>query len=505
MAKERLPVSAIREVLRLRWAQKLSVRQTAQSVGRSTGKVSQTTSRAAELGLDWEAVEGLDDEELERRLFGAPKAAGGHRRPRPDPLWIHLELKKPEVTRELLHLEYLQEHPDGYRYTAFCDVYRAWRKKRHLVMRHEHPGGDKTFTDYSGTKPSIIDRDSGQRIEVELFVAVLGGSSLTYVEATATQQLSDWIGSNVRALEYFGGATEMTVSDQHRAAVSEPCRYEPGLHRTYAEFGRHYGMAVVPARPRKPRDKAKVERAVQVAQRWILAKLRHERFFSLEELNGAPMKKYGGLSRRELFERVERHALQPLPASRFEPCEWLSAPVGADYHVKVHGHFYSVPWELAHERLEVRVTASTVEAFVLGRRVASHARSDEVGGATTHTAHMPAHHRWWAEKDPEPMRKWAASVGPYTEAMLEAILGSNFNREQTFRSATGLRSLADRYEAEQIERACERALRFGGCSYKNVERILKLGLRTPAMDDESDDDARSPIDHDNVRGPSYYH
>ncbi|MFW6197709.1 MAG: Mu transposase domain-containing protein, partial [Myxococcota bacterium] len=225
----------------------------------------------------------------------------------------------------------------------------------------------------------------------------------------------------------------------------------------------------------------------------------------LEELNNAPMKKYGGISRRELFERVERHALQPLPASRFEPCEWMSAPVRADYHIKVKDHFYSVPWELAHERVEVRVTAATVEAFVLGRRVASHARSEVFGGTTTNTAHMPSHHRWWAEKDPEPLRKWAASVGPYTEAMLEAILGSNFNREQTFKSATGLRSLADRFEADDIERACNRAVRFGGHSYKSVERILKLGLGAPVMDDEGDgEDARAPIDHDNVRGPTYY-
>jgi transposase len=516
MAKERLPVRKIRALLRLRWVRALTVRETARSLGVSAGAVSQTEARARHLGLTWPAVESLEEASLDKRLYGEPKTAGQHARPKPDPVKMHFELKRKGVTLELLHLEYLQEHPDGYRYTAYCDVYRKWRKRRGLVMRQNHRAGEKMFTDYSGKKPHIFDPATGERIEVELFVAVLGASNFTYAEATATQRVSDWIGANTKALEYFGGVPEMTVPDQLKSAVVESCRYEPGLQRTFAEMGRHYDMAVVPARPGKPKDKAKVEVAVQVAQRWILARLRNERFFSLaalnarigellEELNARPMKKYGNLSRRELFERVERAALRPLPEQCFEPAEWSCERAGPDYHIRVEGHFYSVPWELAHELVEVRMTATTVEMFVLGRRVAAHVRSDEVGGHTTVREHMHPDHRWWADKDPEHLIAWGRNVGVHTETMVRSIFESNFNREVTFRSATGLRSLTDKYDEAEIERACERALRHSGRSYKTVERILKLGLAFQSNDDGESNDARAPIDHDNVRGPHYYH
>ncbi len=515
MARERLAVRKIREILRLRWERGLRVRETARSLGVSTGAVSQTEARARHLGLTWPLVEALADEELDRRLYGEPKSVGKHARPKPDPVMLHVELKRKGVTLELLHLEYLQEHPDGYRYTAFCDVYRKWKKRGAPVMRQNHRAGEKCFTDYSGNKPYIIDPATGERIEVELFVAVLGASNLTYVEATATQRVADWVGANANALEYFGGVPEMTVPDQLKSAVTKACAYEPGIQRTFAELGRHYGMAVVPARPGKPKDKAKVEVGVQVAQRWILARLRNERFFSLEalnariaelreELNARPMKKYGGLSRRALFERVERAALGALPAERFEPSEWMEARAGADYHVKVEGHFYSVPWALAHERLEIRVTAATVEAFIGMKRVAGHVRSDEVGGHTTDREHLPAKHRWWADKDPAHLLAWGARIGPHTEAMMRAIFDSNFNREVTFRSASGLRSLGDKHDAAEIERACERALTHGGRSYRTVARILKLGVALSA-NDEDGGESRAPLDHANVRGPGYYH
>ena len=513
MARERLPMGKTREVLRLRWVQGLRVRQAARSAGVSTGKVSQTEQRATRLGLDWAAVEAMSDLELERLLYGEPEAAGTRERPKPDPL----ELKKKGVTLELLHLEYLQEHPDGLRYSAFCELYRQWRKRRGVVMRQEHRAGEAMFTDYSGKKPVIIDQASGEAIEVELFVAVLGASNLTYVEATATQRVADWIGANVRALEYFGGVPETTVPDQHKGAVVEACRYEPGLQRTFAEMGRHYGMAVVPARPRKPRDKAKVEVAVQVAQRWILARLRHERFYTLEDLNrrirelledlnARPMKKYGGLSRRGLFERLERAALRPLPAERFEPAEWERQRVGNDYHVKLDGHFYSVPHDLVHELVEARMTVTTVEIFVLNRRVASHVRSDEVGGHTTVPEHMPPSHRWWAEKDPAQMMTSASRVGVHTETMVRLILESNFNRDTAWRSAMGLMALIETHDAGEIERACEVALGCNSRSYKSVERILKLGAGR-GVDDGQDagDGAPAPLTHDNVRGPHYYH
>lgn len=514
MAKERLSMSKSREILRLRWVLKHSVRDVASSVGVSTGMVSQTAQRAAMAGLAWADVESMDDAELETALYAA--APGGDPptdRPKPDPLHIHRELRRPGVTLELLHLEYLQEHPTGYRYTAFCDVYRKWLGRRGLTMRQLHKAGDKLFQDYSGKRPVIVDRNTGARIEVELFVAALGASNYTYAEATATQRLGDWIGSNVRALEFLGGVPQALVPDQLRSAVSEPSASEPTIQRTMAAMAKHYGTAVVPARPGKARDKAKVEVAVQVAQRWILARLRHETHFSLEslntriaelleELNARPMKRYGGVSRRELFERVERGVLSPLPERRYVPSVWLKAKVGSDYHVKVEAHFYSVPHALAHEEIEARVTATTVELIYLNRRVASHMRSDEIGGATTDTAHLPRHHLEWAQKDPAPLLSWAQSIGSNTELMMRRILDSNFHRDQVYRSGRGLKGLEQLYPGERIEEACRRVVITGARSYRHVERILKLGMDLVPHPDE--EESSSPIEHDQVRGPDYY-
>lgn len=419
------------------------------------------------------------------------------------------------MTLELLHLEYLEEHPDGYRYTSYCEVYRRWLKRRGLTMRQLHKAGDKLFEDYSGKRPCIIDRQSGARIEVELFVAVLGASNYTYAEATATQRLADWIGANVNALEYIGGVPNALVPDQLKSAVTEPCQYEPSIQRTMAAMARHYDTAVVPARPGKSRDKAKVEAGVLVAQRWILARLRNETHFSLEslnarirelleELNSRPMRRYGNLSRRDLFERVERAALKPLPETRYVCSVWRKTSVGSDYHGKVEGHFYSAPYALAYEVLEARLTSTTVELFYLGRRVASHVRSDEVGGHTTNLAHMPPHHREWALKDPAPLLAWARSVGNNTELLMTRVLESNFHRDQVYRSGRGLKSLEETYPNERIEEACRRVVVTGARSYKHVERMLKLGLDLVPHPDDPDDESARPIEHDQVRGPDYY-
>ena len=257
---ERLSMYQIREILRLRWERQLGVRQTAQALGVSRGVVSKTTIRAGLAGLDWTAIEALDDAELHRKLYGGPWK--GHGRAEPDPIAMHVELRRPGVTLELLHLEYLREHPDGYRYTAFCDRYRRWQKARGLSMRQVHRAGEKAFVDYSGKKGHFTDAATGSRVDVEIFVGVLGASSYTFAEATLTQQLPDFLGSHARMFEYFGGVTEILVPDQLRSAVSAPDLYDPGVQRTYGDLARHYGTTVMPARPRKPRDKAKVEVAV---------------------------------------------------------------------------------------------------------------------------------------------------------------------------------------------------------------------------------------------------
>jgi len=513
MPTVRLPMRKIRDVLRLCWVLGCSVRQTSESLGMSTGVISKMTNRAETAGLDWEQVQKLGEQELEHRLYGKP-VASGERRPEPDPKWIHLELRKTGVTLELLHLEYLEEHPTGYRYTAFCNRYRRWLNKQSPTMRQHHKAGEKAFVDYSGKRPCIVDPKTGERKPVELFVAVLGASNYTYAEASESQQSKDWIASNERALRYFGGAPRALVPDQLRSGVATPCWYEPKVQRTYHELANHYGTSVFPARPGKARDKAKVEVAVQIAQRWIVARLRNETFFSLEELNqrirelleelnARPMKRYGGVSRNELFEQLDKPVLLPLPSDYFEYSTWKSARVNLDYHIELERHYYSVPYVLVREKVEARITARTVEVFHVGRRVASHARSYVLFKHTTNPEHMPPNHRAWLNADPGEIQQWAKTVGPYTEAMVNRILESNFYPEQCWRSARGLKRIGQKYGPERTEVACRRALKFGARSYKPVERMLKHGLDQRPLPDE-EQPAAAVIEHENIRGPEYF-
>jgi transposase len=514
MATRRLPMNRTREILRLRWSVGESVRRTARAMGVSHGVVSKATGRAERAGLDWAAVEQLDDAELEERLYGLRQEAI-EQRPEPDLCWVHQEYKRVGVTLELLHLEYLQQHPDGYSYTTFCDRYRSWLKRRGLSMRQHHHAGEKAFLDYSGKKPHYIDRETGECVEVELFVAVLGASNYTFADVTPTQQLEHWVGSNVRALGYFGGCPRALVPDQLKSAVTEADVFDPGIQRTYEELSRHYGTVIFPARPGKARDKAKVEVGVQIAQRWILARLRNETFFSLaelrqrvaellEELNSRPMKKLGGVSRRELFERYERDALLPLPAQPFEPAVWVKVKANVDYHVEFAKHWYSVPYWLRHEEIWLRVAEKTVEGFHCGKRVAAHARSHEPYRHTTDPAHRSPNHRAWAEADHGALQEWANMVGPATALLMQRILSRSPFAEQAWRSGRGLKRMGEKYDNRRIEVAAERALRFGARSYKPVARMLKLGLDLqPLAGDEQPGDSEV-VEHENVRGPGYY-
>jgi transposase len=480
--------------------------------------VSDTCGRATAAGLDWEAVCRLADDELEKMLYQPSVSAvraEEETRPEPDPVWIHREYRRAGVTLELLHHEYLQAHGGGFSYTTFCDRYRAWLSRRGLSMRQTHHAGDKAFLDYSGKKPSYWDRATGKRVEVELFVAVLGASNLTFAEATETQQVIDWICSNVRALNYFGGVPRAMIPDQLKSGVTRADVFEPEIQKTYAELAAHYGTVIFPARPGKPRDKPKVEVGVQVAQRWILARLRNETFFSLmelnariaellEELNARPMKKLGGVSRRELFERIERAELKPLPATPFEPSTWKKAKANVDYHVEFEKHWYSVPYQLRQEEIWIRATAATLEFFHLNRRVASHARNSQSYRHTTDPGHRPPNHQAWAEADPGKLLEWANEIGPATVLLMQRILSRSPFAGQAWRSGRGLKRVGTKYPA-RIENACARALRLGADSYKPVDRMLRLGLDLrPLPDEASAHDVKTP-DHGNIRGPGYYH
>jgi len=407
MPAQRLPMRQVREVLRLKHACGHSGHRIAAAVGVSGYTVAEYLRRAAVVGITWPVPPGLDDAALERKLFTPPFTPAEALRPQPAWPRIHAELRRPGVTLLLLWEEYRAGQPDGYGYSRFCDLYAEWRGRLSATMRQTHPAGERLFVDYAGQTVDVVDGATGEVRPAQIFVAALGASNLTYAEARWTQSLPDWIGCHVGAFAFFGGVAGQIVCDNLKAGVTAACRHEPGINRAYQEMAAHYGTAVLPARVRRPRDKAKVEVAVQVVQRWVLARLRHRRFFSLAELNGAirglvaelnnrPMRHLGG-SRRALFEAIERPALLPLPAEPYAYAEWRRCRAGLDYHVEVHGHFYSVPHRLLREAIEARVTDRTVELFHRGTRVASHVRSPRQHRHTTLPEHMPSAHRRHAD------------------------------------------------------------------------------------------------------------
>jgi len=512
MATERLTMQKLREILRHKLELGRSHRQTSRALGISAGSVASAATRVKALGMDWAAVCVLDDEALETRLYG-PSGARRDGRPMPDPVRLHLELRRTGVTLSLLHLEYLEQHPSGYRYTAFCELYREWRNCRSSTMRQVHIAGDKMFEDYSGKRPHIVDPTTGEVREVELFVAVLGASSYTFAEATLTQRLPDFIASNVRAFQFFGGIPAAVVPDQLKSAVTKACRYEPEIQRTFDEMATHFGTTIMPARPSKPRDKAKVEVAVQIVQRWVLARLRNQTFFSLgelnariselcDELNNRTMRVYGK-SRREMFDEFERAALRPLPLEPFEFAEWKKARLNVDYHAEFDGHYYSAPHTLHRQELWLRATAATLEVFHAGRRQWCHARSHARAKHTTVNEHMPVAHQKQAEWTPSRILGWAESIGPSTKMLAEAILKERRHPEQGYRSCLGIYRLAKRYGDERTDAACAKVLVAGGRSYRHVRSVLQHNLdRAPALDIGP----RGPsIVHENVRGRDYYH
>jgi transposase len=479
------------------------------------GTVHEYLERAAAARIGWPLPEGVGEEELEARLFGNQPHAARVERPRPQPDWkaIHEQLQQHRhLTLQLVWEEYRQAHPEGYRYSWFCERYQQWRRHLDVVLRQEHKAGEKMFVDWAGDTLPVYDPQSGEARPAALFVAVLGASSYTYAEARRDQQLESWIQAHIHALEYFGGVPKVAVPDNTRTAVTRACRYDPDLNPTYQEFAVHYGMAVVPARPYHPRDKAKAESAVQVVERWIVAALRNRKFFSLAELNQAirellqqlnqrPFRKRDG-SRASLFQRLEKPALAPLPTERFDLSQWSRATVNIDYHVAFDGNFYSVPYTLVQQVVEVRSTPTTVEIFHKGSRVASHLRSRERGRAITQNEHRPKSHQAHLEWSPSRMMNWAHTIGPHTAQLFARILNEKPHPEMGYRSCLGIIRLAQHYSVERMEAAAERAVLTGACRYQSVKSILKTSLDAVPLSPAKT--GSSPLTHDNVRGAEYF-
>lgn len=513
MPAERLPMRQVREVLRLKHAAGHSERRIAAALRISRYAVAEYLHRAAAVGINWPVPAELDDAALEGRLFSSPFAV--HESPRPQPDWprLHAELRRPGVTLLLLWEEYRAGHPEGYGYSRFCDLYRDWRAGISPTMRQTHVAGERLFVDFAGQTVPITDPVTGIERQAQIFVAALGASNYTYAEARWSQGLADWIGCHVNVLAFFGGVTRQIVCDNLKAGVSAACRYEPGINRTYQEMAAHYGTAIVPTRVRKPRDKAKAEVAVQVVERWVLARLRHRRFFSLAELNAAirelidelntrVMRRIGS-SRRALFEAIERPALQPLPAEPFEYAEWKRCRAGLDYHIEVHGHWYSVPYRLIREVVEARITDRTVEIFHHGIRVAVHVCSPLRHRHTTVPEHMPSAHRRYADWTPARLRREANQIGPATAGLVELILKAKPHPEQGFRASLGILRLVRGYGAERVEAACQRGIDIGARSYSSIVSILRNNLDR-AYRPQPVPDAPS-VPHGNIRGGGYYH
>lgn len=507
---KRLPMRKIREALRLR-ASGMSLREIGLSLGLGRSTIGEHVRRAEQAGLSWPVPETLTDAALEALLFPAPAVNAGTLAP-PDWPTIRRELRRSGVTLMLLWEEYRTAHPDGYGYSRFCELYRRWEGRLTPVMRQHHVAGEKMFVDYAGATLNVVDPQTGEVGTAQLFVATLGASNMTWAEATWTQGLSDWTGSHGRAFAYFGGVPAQVVSDNLKSGVTKACFYEPAVNRTYAEMAAHYGTAVVPARPRKPRDKAKVEVAVQIAQRWIVARLRNRRFCSLSELNTAiralvdglndRVTRHLGASRRQLFEQIEKAALRSLPAAPYVFAEWKQRTVGLDYHVEVEKHYYSVPHGLLREKVWARITERTVEVFHKGARVAAHARTSGNRQHTTVRDHMPSSHRRYGDWTPDRLRKWGDDIGPCTGALVEVILRERRHPEQGFRSCLGILRLAKVHGPADLEAACERALAINARSYKSVASILKNNLHRRRPENAVDGPA---ITHPNIRGSGYFH
>jgi transposase len=515
MPAGRVSMRQVREIVRLGFAG-VSKHEIARRTGLAPSTVRETLRRFSASGVAWPLPEGLNDAELEARLYGAAGTRQGHRRQvEPDWAVVHRELKRKHVTLSILWDEYIDQNPDGYRYSRFCELYRAWEGKLSVTMRQAHAGGEKLFVDYAGDPAAVvIDRLTGEIRDAWIFVAVLGASNFTYAEASWTQGLADWIGAHARAFEAIGGVPQLVVPDNTKTAVIKACLYEPSVNRSYAEMAAHYGTTILPARPRRPRDKAKVEAGVLIMERWILGRLRNRVFHSLAELNQAigellrrlndekPIRRLGA-TRRQLFETLDRPALKPLPVEPYVFAEWRIRRVGIDYHVDVDRHYYSVPYRFAKETVEVRLTQRTVEMFVKGERVAAHLRGSGNGKHTTVKEHMPSSHRRHADWTVERIRRDAALIGPSAAALCDLILDERSHPEQGFRACLGIVRLVKAFGAARVEAATARALEIGSRTYGSVKSILDHNLDRHAAPERGPDGAA--ILHQNIRGSRYYH
>jgi len=508
----------IKEVLRLSFEAGLSQRGIAQALNLGLGTVCAYLKRARQAGIPWPLPAEMDERTLGRLLFPSQPASGPRRFVEPVFPAVHQELKRKGVTQLLLWQEYRQQYPDeGYSYAQFCHRYRVWLGRQQRSLRQSHRAGEKLFVDYCGPTMSIVNPDTGETREAQVFVAVLGASNYTFACASWSQKQPDWLSAHVQAFEFFGGVPEMVVPDNLKSAVRKTHRYEPDINPSYQQLAAHYHIAIVPARPYKPKDKAKAEVAVQIVERWIMARLRHQTFFTLtalneairfllDDLNRRPFKKLPG-TRHSQFEQLDKPALRPLPVDRYQYAEIKQARVHIDYHLEYDKHYYSVPHHLVKQAVEVHASPTTVAVFHDGQRVASHPRSYRQGAHSTCAEHMPDAHRRLQEWSPERFLHWAGEMGEATREVVRHLLQEKRHPQQSYRRILALLSNAKKYGRERLNQACARALLIQSPTRSSVESILKQGLDQVAVDTPHNtvQEELCLDHHENVRGEAYYH
>jgi transposase len=508
----------IKDILRLRHEAGLAYRGIANALNIGYGTVVDYLNRAEQAGLAWPIPETLHERDLGRLLFPTQAATGQRRFAEPDFPAIRQELTRKGVTKLLLWQEYRQRHPDdGYCYAQFCHRYKVWLGCQQRSMRQVHRAGEKLFVDYCGPTMTIVNPDTGEYREAQIFVAVLGASNYTFACASWSQKQADWLNAHVKAFEFFGGVPELVVPDNLKSAVRKTHRYEPDINPSYQQLSAHYQCVIVPARPYKPKDKAKAEVAVQIVERWIMARLRHQTFFTLaslnqsirvllDDLNQRPFKKLPG-TRLSQFEQLDKPALRALPAQPYQYADIKQARVHIDYHIEYDKHYYSVPHHLVKQAVEVQATDSAVAIYHQGQRIASHPRSYRQGAHSTCQEHMPQAHQAMHNWSPERFLSWAGDIGAETREVVSCILQEKRHIEQSYRRILGLLSNAKKYGRERLNKACGRALLIGSPTRSSVESILKQGLDQIAVETPHNavQEELSLDDHENVRGEDYYH
>jgi len=508
----RMSVRTIKEICRLYFNFDISIRSIARACNISSSTAHMYITKLKEIGISYNEILKLSDDELYSFFIPRKETAENSSRASIDFKYINDELKRKGVTRQLLYEEYININPDGYGRTQFYEQFRKWKKNLKPSMRQIHKYGDKMFIDFSGKKPHYIDPGTGEIIEPEFFAAVLGGTSYTFACAVKDQTIKSFITCNIKALEYFGGCPNTIVPDNLKAGVTRADYYDPDINKTFADMAEHYDVAVLPTRAAKPKDKAKVENAVLNTQRRIIAALRNQTFFSLEELNEAisiELEKFNnrpmqltGKSRYELFCEHERKELKPLPETRFEIFQWKTEKVSLDHHIRVDFNFYSVPYTLIGKKVDIRHNNRVLEVFHKGQRVAFHLKSTSENACITDKSHLCREHLYYLEWTPEKIKQQAQLIGTETSRFIQQIFDSQRSIDNAFRGALGIIRLSKKYSPERLETACKLAFSAGAYNYKNVKYILTNGM--DKLDQKINENKNRPVDHSNLRGTNYY-